>query len=110
MYVADFKKLLFVISQFYKGGAEVSLLNLFKCLDKSKYEMIAESLEHFGTEPARAVMVGDRHFDIDGAKEAGVCSIGAAYGYGTEEELISAGADFIARSVSDISSFVFSRE
>ena len=30
-------KLLFVISQFYKGGAEVSLLNLLKRLDPEKY-------------------------------------------------------------------------
>lgn len=33
------KKLLFVISQFYKGGAETALLNLLKYLDKSKYEI-----------------------------------------------------------------------
>lgn len=33
------KKLLFVITQFYKGGAEVSLLNLFKNLDKNKYDI-----------------------------------------------------------------------
>ena len=33
------KRLLFVISQFYKGGAEVSLLNLLKKLDKTKYEI-----------------------------------------------------------------------
>ncbi len=33
------KRLLFVINQFYKGGAETSLLNLFKYLDKSKYEI-----------------------------------------------------------------------
>ena len=33
------KRLLFVISQFCKGGAETSLLNLFKYLDKSKYDI-----------------------------------------------------------------------
>jgi len=33
------KKLLFVISQFYKGGAESALLNLFKLLDKEAYEV-----------------------------------------------------------------------
>lgn len=32
-------KLLFVISQFYAGGAEKSLLNLLKKLDKSKYDI-----------------------------------------------------------------------
>lgn len=32
-------KLLFVINQFYKGGAESSLLNLLKKLDKTKYDI-----------------------------------------------------------------------
>lgn len=33
------KKLLFVITQFYKGGAETSLLNLFQLLDPKRYEV-----------------------------------------------------------------------
>lgn len=33
------KKLLFVITQFYKGGAEVALLNLFQSLSEEKYEV-----------------------------------------------------------------------
>lgn len=33
------KRLLFVITQFYKGGAETSLLNLFQILDPEKYEV-----------------------------------------------------------------------
>lgn len=33
------KRILFVISQFYKGGAESSLLNLFKLLDREMYEV-----------------------------------------------------------------------
>lgn len=33
------KKLLFVITQFYKGGAEVALLNLFRSLTPDKYEI-----------------------------------------------------------------------
>lgn len=33
------KKILFVITQFYKGGAETSLLNLFHCLEPKKYEV-----------------------------------------------------------------------
>ena len=33
------KRLLFVITQFYKGGAETSLLNLFKLLNPEKYEV-----------------------------------------------------------------------
>ena len=33
------KRLLFAISQFYKGGAETSLLNLLKRLDREKYDI-----------------------------------------------------------------------
>lgn len=33
------KHLLFVISQFYKGGAEVALLNIFECIPKDQYEI-----------------------------------------------------------------------
>lgn len=33
------RKLLFVITQFYKGGAEVALLNLLKSLSKEEYEV-----------------------------------------------------------------------
>ena len=33
------KRLLFAISQFYKGGAEISLLNLLRKLDQNDYEI-----------------------------------------------------------------------
>ncbi|HRX09961.1 MAG TPA: HAD hydrolase-like protein, partial [Candidatus Limiplasma sp.] len=38
----------------------------------------------------KAVMVGDRKFDIEGAKANGIDSIGAGYGYGPEGELEAA--------------------
>lgn len=47
----------------------------------------------------RACMVGDRSFDMIGAKQAGVTAIGALYGYGTREELSGSGADEIAEDV-----------
>ena len=46
-----------------------------------------------------ACMVGDRSFDMLGAKQAGVTAIGALYGYGTREELTESGADEIAEDV-----------
>lgn len=47
------------------------------------------------TDLTTAVMVGDRHHDIDGAKAAGIVSIGVLYGYGDRAELERAGADAI---------------
>ena len=49
-----------------------------------------------------AVMVGDREHDIIGAKENGLKSIGVLYGYGSEDELRTAGADYIASSPEDV--------
>ncbi|MBO5293606.1 MAG: HAD family hydrolase [Lachnospiraceae bacterium] len=55
---------------------------------------------------SETVMVGDREHDIFGAREAGIDSIGVLFGYGSHEELTGAGATYIARSVSDIMSFL----
>ena len=49
-----------------------------------------------------AVMIGDREHDIIGAKENGLKSIGVLYGYGDENELKTAGADYIASTTEDI--------
>lgn len=48
------------------------------------------------------VMIGDREHDIIGAKENGLKSIGVLYGYGDENELKTAGADYIASNTEDI--------
>ncbi len=74
---------------------------------KNKFQLISQAVEALGISPDRAVMVGDRYLDIDGAKQAGVKSIGAAYGYGGKEELAKAGADYIAESVNDVRKAVF---
>ena len=48
------------------------------------------------TDKSRAIMVGDRHHDIDGARINGISSVGVLYGFGDRKELETAGADFIA--------------
>lgn len=47
------------------------------------------------------LMIGDRDYDILGAKEAGVHSMGVLYGYGPREELEAAGADFLVEKPLD---------
>lgn len=49
-----------------------------------------------------AVMVGDREHDVIGAKENGLKSIGVLYGYGDENELKTAGVDYIVSKPEDI--------
>lgn len=50
----------------------------------------------------RVVMVGDRKYDILGARAVGIASIGVLYGFGSEAELKEAGADRIAATVDDV--------
>jgi len=48
------------------------------------------------------VMIGDRKYDVFGAKENDIESIGVLYGYGGFEELSSAGADYLVETVEDL--------
>ncbi len=61
--------------------------------------LIREALPAEATE---AWMVGDRCFDMEGGVRAGVHTLGVTYGYGTEDELLQAGAERIARTPGEI--------
>lgn len=68
-----------------------------------KADIISFALEQSGPQAlSNTVMVGDRKYDILGAKQAGIDSIGVLYGYGNYEELRQAGATYIAERVTDI--------
>ena len=69
----------------------------------SKADVIRDALDRAGvSDLTTAVMVGDRHHDIDGAKVVGMDSIGVLYGYGDRTEHEAAGADAIAESVATL--------
>lgn len=79
----------------YKGkGAGKSFL-IQQVLDK--YRTVSQ--EEF-------LMIGDKSFDILGAKSSGIKSAGVLYGYGTYQELASAGADYLIRTVAELTSFL----
>ena len=61
-----------------------------------KREIIGDTLAAHGLGPDDAAMIGDREFDMLGAKTVGVAAIGALWGYGSREELIAAEADALA--------------
>ena len=67
-----------------------------------KEEVIAYALKEHNIDINDAIMIGDREHDIIGAKKNGLKSMGILYGYGSEEELRAAGADYIAKNVEDI--------
>jgi phosphoglycolate phosphatase len=71
-------------------------------LRSHKPELIGWILQQHGIDPARAVMIGDRSFDITGAHANRLRAIGVTWGYGTRGELEQAGADGIAESPDEL--------
>lgn len=68
-----------------------------------KAAVIRHVMEREGlTDPAEAVMIGDRRFDVEGGRSLGMRTVGVLYGYGDREELTAAGADAIAATVDDL--------
>lgn len=69
----------------------------------TKIEVIKYVIEKGGIEDmSKAVMVGDREYDILGAHNVGMPSIGVLYGYGSLRELSGAGANYYANTAMDI--------
>ncbi len=80
----------------------------------SKDEVVREALHQlFGSQPIDpqlVYMIGDRCFDVEGARALKVESVGVTYGYGSMEELQQAHADYIVRSVGELHAFLLREE
>lgn len=75
----------------------------------TKEEVVEETLRQMlpvemtpGQKRDAVAMVGDRKFDIEGARAHGITSVGVSFGYAPEGELEEAGADFIVNSVDSL--------
>lgn len=74
--------------------------------NSNKTVLVNQALKELMLLPSTVAMVGDRHFDMEGAKAAGVSAVGVLYGYGSEEELCRAGADAICEQVVDLRGYL----
>ena len=72
-----------------------------------KEEVIRYAMEVNGIDPSDVIMVGDRKHDIEGAHGAGIPVIGVLFGYGSEEELTKAGADYLAEDGESLRNLLF---
>jgi phosphoglycolate phosphatase len=64
-----------------------------------KEEIIKYIIEKYQLEKEKTIMVGDRKYDIIGAKNNGIDSIGVLYGYGTQEELEEAKPTYLCNRI-----------
>ena len=73
-------------------------------LDKTntKFAVIEAARARFSVDMTRAVMIGDRAHDVEGAHEHGIPCIGVAWGFGSRDELESAGADYIVDNAEEL--------
>ena len=67
----------------------------------AKDHQLAQLLRR-GAIDARALMVGDRAFDIDAARANGLDSAGVLWGHGSREELVTAGAGRLLERVEEL--------
>lgn len=74
----------------------------FDDIHNTKQAIIARAMEELHAEKDKTLMVGDRVFDIDGAKQNGIKSAGVVFGFDYTEELETAGADFIVKNTKDL--------
>lgn len=63
-----------------------------------KPDLLAYIAEREGIARGDAIMVGDRRFDVEGARAIGALSVWADWGYGEEAERIDAAPDAVCRS------------
>ena len=88
----------------------VSYFDLTDCFDfvlgpemnnhvSNKARLVTQAMDLLACRPEETAMIGDRKFDMAGAKDAGADAIGVLYGYGTAEELREYGADVLCEDV-----------
>ena len=61
-----------------------------------KWQVLEYSLKAVGADPGRAILVGDRIYDAEGADKCGIDSMGVKWGHGSAEELDSCGFTYLA--------------
>lgn len=72
-----------------------------------KADVITYTLDNLGVnDKSKVIMIGDRHYDIDGANQNDIDSIGVLFGYGDRKELEEAGATYISETINDVIKFL----
>jgi phosphoglycolate phosphatase len=71
-----------------------------------KHDLIAHIIAQRRVRPDTAVMIGDREFDVTAAARNGIRTVGVTWGYGSAEELHTAGAAALCHAPSDLASAV----
>ena len=114
------KKLLIATSKPYEYTIKVlenaNILHYFDCVEgisfsdehATKQQLIYNCISKTNAQLDSCVMIGDRKYDIIGAKQNGITSIGVCYGYGSKQELVEHCADYTVDTVEQLENLLFS--
>lgn len=106
LFVATSKPLVYAARIIAHFGLDVHFEQVFGAeLDGTradKTDLLDFALKAAGVDPTRAIMVGDRRHDMVGARNNAMAAIGVLYGYGSEAELVAAGAQHLCGSPAEI--------
>ena len=74
-----------------------------ECTRANKEDIIQLVLEKLGNPNADdVVMIGDRRYDVTGAKKFSITAVGVTFGYGGMKELMESGANYIVNNVKEL--------
>ena len=68
----------------------------------TKKSVLEYAFSSLNLSPGNVVMVGDRKYDMEGAKAFSMTAVGVSYGYGSTKELCDAGADLVCATVEEL--------
>jgi len=88
----------FNIDKYFKYTVGGNLEGTFN----EKEDIIKFIIEKYNLDKLETIMIGDRKYDIIGAKMNGIKSIGVTYGYGSIEELQNENPEYIIDNVEKI--------
>ncbi len=74
--------------------------------ESDKVTFIKRSLADCNATEEKTLMIGDRHNDMEAAKTANVFAAGVKWGFGSDDELLNAGADRLFASPAELTDYI----
>lgn len=74
-----------------------------------KWQVLDYSLNAVGADRSRAILVGDRMYDAEGAKVCGIDSLGVTWGHGSRKELKNSDFTYIASSPMEVTELLLGK-
>ncbi|MCI2046903.1 MAG: HAD hydrolase-like protein [Faecalibacterium sp.] len=99
-----------IIGQYFGSAIDLTRGNLPHVPAKPAPEGLTPIFKALGAAPDTTLYVGDSDVDVETAHNAGLRCCGALWGFRGREELVSAGADFLAADAKELEALVLAQD